>query len=136
MELNTFQAPALDVIHFPGNVLDILMPSAQAGKLRVLPAFFLDKLVDGAHLFYLGGHRAHQEPVDAGLGATLGQHMGQAHILHGDMVKIPHGAGGLFRDLSRIDVGVGIRYRIGRPLMKHRHLGFLPFFFFPLALGF
>lgn len=46
---------------------------------------------------------------------------GQTHVLHGDVVKLPHRARGLLGNLPRVDVGVGVRRPVGYAIVKHRH---------------
>lgn len=60
--------------------------------------------------------------------------MGQAHILHGYVIKLAHGIRGFFRNFPRVDVCVGVRHPVGDTLMNHWHSSILPFFLFPLAL--
>ena len=121
MKLDAPQSPALDVVHFPLDVSDVLVPCSQTNKLRILLALFLDKLVDRANLLHLRGYRAHQKAVDAGFASPLGQNVRKTHVLHGDVVEIPHRVSGLFRNFSRIDMGVGVRRPVGDAVVMHRH---------------
>ena len=128
VDLDALQAPGLDVVHLPLDVLHVLVPGSQADELGVLLTLLLNELVDGPDLLHLGGHGAHQEPVNPGLSPSLGQHVGQPHVLHGDAVEVPHRGGGLLRDLSRIDMGVGVGGPVRHALVLYWHQSSSPFF--------
>ena len=90
VQLNAPKTQPLDFLHFPLDIRHILVPGPQAHKLGIFFTLLRDELVDGTHLLHFGGHRAHQEAVYPRFPAPLCEHMGQSHVLHGDVVKIPH----------------------------------------------